>query len=161
MTSFGGVPSALAMSTGRCCSATSTCERAIECSQPSTPSRPSPSGSGGMPSLSSVSSTNFLWSSGMYVDRSVDVPSVGIFIGMTTSTPYGLPSVLSSIQSSALSSSSASLKRTQPRTPRPPARDTAAATCSDGVNAKIGYSMPKASHSCGVHQAFELLRLRG
>ena len=81
----------------------------------------------------------------MYVDRSVDVPSVGIFIGMTTSTPYGLPSVLSSIQSRALSSSSASLKRTQPRTPRPPARDTAAATCSDGVNAKIGYSMPKAS----------------
>jgi hypothetical protein len=40
-----------------------------------------------MPSLSSVSFTNFLCSSGMYVERSVDVPSVGTFIGMTTSTP--------------------------------------------------------------------------
>ena len=75
------------------------------------------------------------------------MPSVGIFIGITTSTPYGLPSVLSSSQSSTSSSSSASLNRTQPSTPSPPARETAAATCSDGVKAKIGYSMPNRSHS--------------
>ena len=138
ITSTGGEPSALAISTGRCWSATSRCERATECSQPSTPSRPSPSGSGGTPSLSSVSSTNFLCSSGIIAPRSTEVPSVGIFIGITMSTPYGLPSVLSSSQVRTRSSSSVSLNRTQPRTPSPPARDTAAATCSDGVNAKIG-----------------------
>ena len=44
ITSTGGEPSALAISTGRCFSATSRCERATECSQPRTPSRPSPSG---------------------------------------------------------------------------------------------------------------------
>ena len=60
MTSFGGEPSALAISLIGCLSATSTCERATECSQPSTPARAgSPSaGSGGTPSLRSVSSTN-------------------------------------------------------------------------------------------------------
>ena len=138
ITSTGGEPSALAISTGRCFSATSRCDRATECSQPRTPSRPSPSGSGGTPSLSSVSSTNFLCSSGIIAPRSTEVPSVGIFIGMTMSTPYGLPSVLSSSQVRTRSSSSVSLNRTQPSTPRPPARETAAATCSDGVNAKIG-----------------------
>ena len=66
------------------------------------------------------------------------MPSVGIFIGITMSTPYGLPSVLSSSQVRVRSSSSVSLNRTQPSTPRPPARETAAATCSEGVNAKIG-----------------------
>ena len=66
------------------------------------------------------------------------MPSVGIFIGITTSTPYGLPSVFSSIQVRIRSSSSESLKRTPPRTPSPPARETAAATCSLGVKAKIG-----------------------
>ena len=41
MTSFGGEPSALAISLiGDACSATSTCDRATECSQPSTPSLP-------------------------------------------------------------------------------------------------------------------------
>ena len=45
------------------------------------------------------------------------------------------------------SSSSVSLKRTQPSTPRPPARETAAATCSEGVKAKIGYSIPNSSQS--------------
>ena len=40
-------------------------------------------------------------SSGIIALRSTDVPSVGIFIGITTSTPYGLPSVLSSSQVSA------------------------------------------------------------
>ena len=87
MTSFGGEPSALAISTGRCFSATSTCERAIECSQPRTPSRPSPSGSGGTPSFCSVFSTNEMCSSGIIALRSTDVPSVGIFIGITMSTP--------------------------------------------------------------------------
>ena len=38
-----------------------------------------------------------------------------------------------------------SLNRTQPSTPSPPARETAAATCSEGVKAKIGCSMPKRS----------------
>ena len=57
---------------------------------------------------------------------------------MTMSTPYGLPSVFSSSQVSVRSSSSVSLNRTQPSTPSPPARETAAATCSEGVNAKIG-----------------------
>ncbi len=88
--------------------------------------------------MSSVSSTNFLCSSGIIAPRSSEVPSVGIFIGMTMSTPYGLPSVLSSSQVRTRSSSSGSLNRTQPSTPRPPAFETAAATCSDGVNAKIG-----------------------
>ena len=40
MTSVGGEPSALAISLIGCFSATSTCERATECSQPSTPSLP-------------------------------------------------------------------------------------------------------------------------
>src|SRR5215472_15676176 len=74
-------------------------------------------------------------------------PSAGIVAGITTSTPYGRPPVLASIQSSTLSSSAASLKRTQPSTPSPPARLIAAATCSDGVNPKIGCSMPSCSHS--------------
>ena len=69
---------------------------------------------------------------------STGVPSVGTVAGMTMSTPYGLPSVLSSIQASTDSSSSAWLNRTQPSTPIPPARVTAAATFSDGVKTKIG-----------------------
>ena len=40
MTSFGGEPRALAIRLIGCSSATSTCERATECSQPSTPSLP-------------------------------------------------------------------------------------------------------------------------
>ncbi len=70
---------------------------------------------------------------------------MGTFIGITTSTPYGLESVFSSSQVNVLSRSSASLKRTHPKTPSPPARDTAAATFSEGVKAKIGYSMPNSS----------------
>ena len=85
--------------------------------------------------------------SGIIALRSTDLPSVGIFIGITTSTPYGFPSVFSSSQVSTCSSSSGSLNRTAPSTPSPPARETAAATCSDGVKAKIGYSIPKRSHS--------------
>ena len=69
---------------------------------------------------------------------STAVPSVGIFAGITMSTPYGKPRVLSSIHCSVASSSSGWLNRTQPSTPMPPARVTAAATFSDGVNAKIG-----------------------
>ncbi len=53
MTSAGGGPSALAISRAGWASATSTCWRATECSQPSTPSLArAPSGSGGTPSLS-------------------------------------------------------------------------------------------------------------
>ena len=66
---------------------------------------------------------------------------------MTMSTPYGLPSVFSSIQVRTASSSSASLNRTQPSTPSPPARLIAAATCSDGVKPKIGWVMPNWSQS--------------
>ena len=69
---------------------------------------------------------------------STAVPSVGTLAGMTMSTPYGLPSVFSSIQHRTFSRSSASLNRTQPSTPRPPALLTAAATFSDGVKTKIG-----------------------
>ena len=69
---------------------------------------------------------------------SLALPSVGTFAGITTSTPYGLPSVFSSIQLSTVSSSSGSLNRTQPSTPSPPALLTAAATFSDGVKTKIG-----------------------
>ena len=65
---------------------------------------------------------------------------------MTTSMPYGRPSVFRSIQSRTASSSAGSLKRTQPSTPRPPARLTAAATCSDGVKPTMGCSMPSRSH---------------
>ena len=83
------------------------------------------------------------------------MPSVGIFIGITMSTPYGLPSVLSSSQVRTRSSSSVSLNRTQPSTPSPPARDTAAATCSDGVKAKIGYSIPNSSHRGVRMSAFQ------
>src|SRR6478672_7938307 len=64
-------------------------------------------------------------------------PSCGTLAGMTTSTPYGLPSVFSSIQHSTRSRSSASLNRTHPSTPSPPALVTAAATFSDGVKTKI------------------------
>ena len=78
---------------------------------------------------------------------SIFVPSVGILAGITTSTPYGLPSVFSSIHRSVVSSSSGSLNRTQPSTPMPPARLTAAAAFSEGVKAKIGYWMPNRSHS--------------
>ena len=69
---------------------------------------------------------------------STAVPSVGILAGITMSTPYGLPSVFSSIHCRTFSRSSASLNRTQPSTPSPPALVTAAATFSDGVKTKIG-----------------------
>ena len=50
MTSFGGEPRALAINLIGCLSATSTCDRATECSQPSTPAlRSSSSGNGGTP----------------------------------------------------------------------------------------------------------------
>src|SRR5512142_1585403 len=74
---------------------------------------------------------------------------------MTTSIPYGRPPVFSSIQVSTVSSSAGSLKRTQPRTPRPPARLTAAATCSDGVKPTMGCSMPSRSQS-GVRTVMTL-----
>src|SRR5580704_6283334 len=142
MTSGGGGPSAFAISRAGWVSATSTCWRAIECSQPSTPSAAcASSGSGGTPSLSSVCSTKSLCASGISRSRSRAAPSVGTRAGMTTSMPYGRPSVWLSIQVSAASRSAGSLKRTQPSTPRPPARLTAAATCSDGVKPTMGCSM--------------------
>ena len=148
MTSGGGGPSAFAISRARWASATSTCLRATECSQPRTPSAAcAPSGSGGTPSLSSVCSTKSLCPSGISWSRSRAAPSAGTRAGMTTLMPYGRPPVLASIQSRARSSSAGSLKRTQPSTPRPPARLTAAATCSDGVKPTMGCSMPRGSHS--------------
>src|SRR5687767_7388698 len=146
MTSAGGEPRAFAIRRIGCSSATSTWDRATECSQPRTPSLSSPSGSGGTPSLSNVCRTKSLWPCGMSWERSTWVPSVGTLAGMTMSTPYGLPSVFSSIHVKARSRSSASLNLTHPRTPSPPARLIAAATCSDGVKPKIGCSMPSSSH---------------
>src|SRR5689334_13594645 len=146
ITSTGGEPSALAIRRIGCSSATSTCERATECSQPRTPSPSSPSASGGTPSFSRVCCTKSLWPCGINVDRSSCVPSVGTLAGITMSTPYGLPSVFASIHVNARSRSSASLNRTHPSTPSPPARLIAAATCSDGVKPKIGCSMPNWSH---------------
>ncbi len=62
MTSFGGEPSALAISLIGCLSATSTWLRATECSQPRTPSeRSSSSGSGGTPRSASVLATKSRW----------------------------------------------------------------------------------------------------
>ena len=154
MTSAGGEPRALAISLIcpylRVCSmATSTCERATECSQPRTPvlTRSPPPGNGGTPRSSRVRSTKARCSGGIMVSRSTFEPSVGIFAGITTSTPKGLPSVFSCIHSRTASSSSVSLNRTQPSTPSPPARLIAAATSSLGVNPKIGDSIPNFSHS--------------
>ncbi len=88
MTSFGGEPSALAINLIGCLSATSTCDRATECSQPSTPAeRSSSSGSGGTPRSASVLSTKSRCACGISLLMSADVPSVGILAGMTTSTP--------------------------------------------------------------------------
>src|SRR4051812_41086534 len=148
MTSAGGGPSALAMSRAGCPSATSTCERATECSQPSTASPASTSsGSGGTPSRCSVRATKSRCPGGINASRSTGAPSRGTVAGITMSTPYGLPSVLASIHANAWSRSAASLNRTQPSTPKPPARLIAAATCSDGVNPTIGCSMPSRSHN--------------
>src|SRR5437867_10265016 len=63
ITSTGGEPRALAISLIGCFSATSTCERATECSQPSTPARcPASAASSGTPSPCSVRSTHALCS---------------------------------------------------------------------------------------------------
>ena len=71
MTSFGGEPSALAISLIGCLSATSTCDRATECSQPSTPAeRSSSSGSGGTPRSASVLSTKSRWLCGISLSMS-------------------------------------------------------------------------------------------
>ncbi|SHV42964.1 Uncharacterised protein [Mycobacteroides abscessus subsp. abscessus] len=75
---------------------------------------------------------------GINLSISTAVPSAGTLAGITISTPYGLPSVFSSIQFRTASSSSGSLNRTQPSTPIPPARLIAAATFSDGVKPNIG-----------------------
>jgi len=82
--------------------------------------------------------TKSRWAWGINFSMSTVLPSAGMVAGMTTSTPYGLPSVLWSIQESTESRSSEELKRTQPSTPMPPARVTAAATFSEGVKTKIG-----------------------
>src|SRR5215472_3819610 len=148
MTSGGGGPSAFAIRRAGWASATSTCCRATECSQPSTPSPAgAPSGSGGTPSLSSVSSTNCRCRAGIRPPRSAGAPSVGSLAGITTSTPYGRPPVFASIHRRTASRSAGSLKRTQPSTPSPPARLIAAATCSDGLKPTMGCSMPSRSHS--------------
>src|ERR1700712_1976550 len=148
MTSFGGEPRAFAISLNRFLGVTPRWPRATECSQPRTPSeRASSSGSGGTPRSASVLSTKSRCVCGISLLMSTDVPSVGTLAGITMSTPYGLPSVFSSIHGSTVSRSSASLNRTQPSMPSPPARLTAAATFSDGVKTKIGYWMPNLSQS--------------
>ncbi len=76
MTSFGGDPSALAINLIGCLSATSTCDRATECSQPSTPSlRSSSSGSGGTPRSARVLATKSRWLCGISLSMSTAVPS--------------------------------------------------------------------------------------
>src|SRR4051794_41162021 len=65
---------------------------------------------------------------------------------MTRSTPYGLPSMLSSIHLSSISSSSGVNARA-PSTPSPPARLTAATTSRQWENAKIGNSIPNFSQT--------------
>ena len=65
--------------------------------------------------------------------------------GMTMSTPYGRSPTCSS--SHELDLESSALKPTAPRTPSPPALDTAAATSRQWVKAKIGNSMPRRSQS--------------
>jgi hypothetical protein len=88
MTSAGGWPSALAISRAGWASATSTCWRATECSQPSTPSLARlPSGSGGTPSFISVCSTKSTWPGGISALRSAAAPSAGWRAGITTSMP--------------------------------------------------------------------------
>src|SRR3546814_587977 len=66
--------------------------------------------------------------------------------GITMSTPKGRSPTCSSIHWSSISSSSG-LKPTAPRTPKPPALETAATTSRQWVKAKIGNSMSSTSQS--------------
>ena len=75
------------------------------------------------------------------------MPSVGIFIGITMSTPYGLPSVLSSSQCQDALELLGVVEPDAAQHAEAAGPLTAAATCSDGVKAKIGYSMPNRSQS--------------
>src|SRR4051794_7960901 len=65
---------------------------------------------------------------------------------MTRSTPYGLPSMWSSIHFSSISSSSG-VNASAPSTPNPPARLTAATTSRQCEKAKIGNSIPNLSQT--------------
>src|SRR5436190_3474276 len=73
-------------------------------------------------------------------------PAPAYDAGMTTSTPYGLPSTFSSIHFSSISSCSCE-KASAPSTPIPPARLTAATTSRQWLKAKIGRSMPNMSQT--------------
>ena len=122
--SFGGVPSALAISvTLGCCNAISTCGVAVASVQPSSCSELSSSSLSGTPwstsSLrpnSSVSSGTIDWS--ILVSSSADmfasIPSY--LFGITMSTPYGWSPMCSSIQFSSISSCSG-VNPTAPSTP--------------------------------------------
>ena len=146
ITSTGGEPSALAISTGRCFSATSRCERATECSQPRTPSRPSPSGQRRDAELEQRLVDELPVLLGDHRARGRPrCPRSGSSSASRCRRRTACRRCCRRARSASRSSSSASLNRTQPSTPRPPARETAAATCSDGVNAKIGYSIPNSS----------------
>ncbi len=149
--SFGGDPSALAISDIGWPNATSTSSRATSSVQPTTPPTWVPSGSAGRSnrSMSSATKSQCSWS---IIDRIWPTRSArslpctsSDFCGITTSTPYGLPSACSSIQVSSISSCSG-LSPTAPSTPSPPARLTATATSRQWVKAKIGYSIPTVSH---------------
>ena len=144
MTSGGGGPSALAISRAGWASATSTCWRATECSQPSTPS----------PARRAVGQRRHAELEQRLLD---EVPVAGrdqrAQVGRGALGGHAWRAsprrrrragrrCCASIQARTASSSAGSLKRTQPSTPRPPARLIAAATCSDGVKPTIGCSMP-------------------
>src|SRR5436309_2940550 len=135
MTSEGGVPSALAMSLIGWVRAISTWRFALSCVQASSPSGlGSSSGNGGTLCCSSTSSTQRRCASGI-IASSLSTSEPASEAGITTSTPYGVPSTCSSIHVSSISSCSGEKARA-PRTPMPPARLTAATTSRQWEKAK-------------------------
>ena len=71
-------------------------------------------------------------------------PAVEMFSGISTSSPYGLPSVCSSIHFSSCSIVSGECA-VAPSTPKPPARLTAATTSRQWLKASSGNSIPSMS----------------
>src|SRR5438552_2592874 len=151
--SFGGGPSAFTSSLIGWASAMSTCGLAPSWVQPRRPTTASPSsGSGGTWYSSSTFSMNCLCCSGIIpaswsaMFSGSRLPAPAYDAGITTSTPYGLPSTCSSIQLSSISNWSVE-NASAPSTPMPPARLTAATTSRQWLKAKIGRSMPNMSQT--------------
>jgi len=71
-------------------------------------------------------------------------PDVEMFSGISTSSPYGLPSTWSSIHFSSCSTDSGECA-VAPSTPKPPARLTAATTSRQWLKASSGNSIPSMS----------------